>query len=127
MNRAERRKMDKKLRSVKGYTAYKKLVEASMKLGAEENMLEDGEQVKLNVAQIMGRPEWERLNVDYRAFVQACSDTVFTAKVRRRSAGGYPVIVDLEGCDTWTFWSGDLIRINKGKNEDVYRSEENPL
>lgn len=119
MNRAERRKMDKKLRSVKGYTAYKKLVEASMKLGAEENMLEDGEQVKLNVAQIMGRPEWERLNVDYRAFVQACSDTVFTAKVRRRSAGGYPVIVDLEGCDTWTFWSGDLIRINKGKNEDV--------
>lgn len=113
MNRAQRRATDKKLRSVKGYSLYKKLLEESMKLPATEDMLEDGEQVKLNVDQIMGRAEWDRLNADYRTFVQENRDTVFTAKIRRRSPGGYPVIVDLNGFDTWSFWSGDLIRLNK--------------
>lgn len=115
MNRAQRRKTDKKLRSVKGYNLYKKLLEESMKMVATEDMLEDGEQVKINVDQIMGRAEWDRLNSDYRTFVQQNRDTVFTAKIRRRSPGGYPVIVDLEGFDTWSFWSGDLIRLKKIK------------
>lgn len=114
MNRAQRRAADRKLRSVKGYAAHKRLIEASMKLGATEDMLEDGEQVRLDVDRIMSRPEWERLNADYRAFVQEHRDTVFTVKIRRRSVGGYPVIVDLEGYDTWSFWSGDLIRLKNG-------------
>lgn len=115
MNRAQRRATDKKLRSVKGYNLYKKLLEESMKLSATEDMLEDGEQVKINVEQIMGREEWNKLNSDYQAFVQQNRDTVFTARIRRRSPGGYPVIVDLDEFDTWSFWSGDLIRLKKKK------------
>lgn len=119
MNRAQRRATDKKLRSVKGYNLYKKLVEASMKLSATEDMLEDGELVKINVDQIMGREEWNKLNPDYRDFVQQNRDTVFTAKIRRRSAGGYPVIIDLDGFEMWSFWIGDLIRLKKEKQNDT--------
>lgn len=118
MNRSQRRATDKKLRSVKGYNLYKKLVESSMKQPATDDMLEDGEQVKINVDQIMGRKEWDRLNPNYRAFVQQNRDTVFTAKIRRRSAGGYPVVIDLVGFDTWSFWSGDLIRMKKVQCND---------
>lgn len=117
MNRAQKRATDKKLRSVKRYNQYKRLVEASMEQPATDDMLEEGEQVKINVDQIMEREEWDRLNPDYRTFVQQNRDTVFMAKIRRRSPGGYPVIIDLDGLDTWSFWSGDLIRLKQAKRQ----------
>ena len=115
MNRKQRRATDKKLRKVKGYNAYKRLVEESMKLQATEDMLKDGDRVKLNVKRITGRDEFASLQQAYRDFVMQNQDTVFTAKIRRHSRGGYPVVIDLLEEPTWSFWEGDIIRV-RGKD-----------
>lgn len=117
MNRAQRRSLDKKVRSKNGLSQFDKLVLASFARSAEDNMLKDGDSVRLNVDQMMARGDWKRLNPKYRAFVQQNRDTVFTAKIRSRSSGGYPVIVELDGCDTWTFWSGDLMQVKEERVE----------
>lgn len=92
---------------------FKKLLSESMNPSGEEDkdILRDGDRVKINVDQITVRPEWSGLNQAYCEFVLSNRDTVFTAKIRSATTGGYPVIVDLEEDRTWSFWSGDLIRL----------------
>lgn len=118
MNRAQRRLLDKKLRA-NGISQFDKLVLASYAKAAEEDMLEDGDTVRLDVDRMMAREEWKRLNPKYKEFVQKNRDTEFTARIRSRSSGGYPVIVELDGCDTWTFWEGDLIRVTEDAANDA--------
>jgi len=113
MNRSQRRKLDRKLRSVDGYSLYKKLVEETMNRAADEDMLKDGERVRINVEQITGRREFLHLNPKYQKFIADNVDTVFTARVRKYGRGGYPAIIDLQEDDTWSFWIGDLIRVDK--------------
>lgn len=117
MNREQRRAKERRLKSVKGFSAYRKLIDATMKMAATDNMLEDGEKVKLDVDRITGRTEFSSLQPGYQQFVAANRDRVFTAKIRRRSQGGYPVVVDLEEDDTWSFWVGDLIRVNQSPSD----------
>ncbi len=110
MNRQQKRALERRLRSTKGAEVIRKmLTEAS---SHAENPLADGDAVKLNVERIKSSAEWQNLQPAYRDFVERNADTVFIAKIRHRSDGGYPVTVDLEGCD-WSFWEGDLIRVDK--------------
>lgn len=108
MNREQRRKANKILKTVDGHEQFETMIKNIEVLG-KASKLKDGDFVKINAEQMMQRKEWKRLNPKYREFITQNRDTIFTAKIRRRSAAGYPVIIDLNENDTWSFWVGDLI------------------
>lgn len=103
MNREQRRKMNKVLKSTEKYDL--------TSISLFNKNLKDGDSIKLNVDQMMRHKDWQRLNPKYREFVMQNRDTVFTAKIRRRNQSGDPVIIDLNENDMWSFWIGDLIII----------------
>lgn len=117
MNRKEKREKNRRLNGAKGYSQFKKMVEMTMKQAADDDMLSDGDRVMLNTDRIFGRDEFSLLQPAYQEFVKENSDRVFTARIRRRTTGGYPVIIDLVEDDSWSFWVGDLIRVEK--NPDI--------
>ena len=117
MNREERRARERELRGVEGFSSFRRLVMATMKRNAEPDMLRDGDKVKLKTDQIMGRKGFSRMIPAYQEFVRSNDFRVFTAKIRRAGKGGYPVVVDLVEDNTWSFWSGDLIKITDVNDE----------
>lgn len=92
------------------FFALMKIVEDEASKG---RMLKDGDIVKLDIRQIVDRPDYAHKNAAYREFVENNGDRVFTVKILSRTASGYPVIVTLEEDNTWSFWEGDLILVKR--------------
>lgn len=107
MNRQQRRSLERRLRTTKDTDALRRLIEDAAH--NTENPINDGDTVKINVERIRSRKEWERLQSEYRDFVEQNADKEFVARLRHSSEAGYPVIFDLDGCN-WSFWEGDLIK-----------------
>lgn len=111
MNREQRRALKKKGISQRDY-AVARLNAAGV--FDESKWIKDGEQVKLNVDQIMERPGYSGLQDDYKAFVEASREMVFTARLYRKREDGFSAAVELVEVPKWLFWYGDLIHVKDG-------------
>ena len=121
MNREERRKAAKK--NVALNKLYRELssnlqgmnLAELVKSAQEDDALKDGDQVKLNLQRIQGRQDYKRMQKEYKAFVEAHKDDIFTVKLLQNER--YPAIVTFYEDDTWHFWSGDLRRMRTEGSE----------
>lgn len=114
MNREQKRKAIKSL-TAKGYTTKQAEAMLIMKAVAEsKKFLKEGDKVKLNVPQMMSRPEW-KTDVDqnkarFQAWVLAHRDEVLTVEYDKNHTKD-PAIVCVREDETnpkWMFWEGDL-------------------
>ena len=100
MNREQKRKLQAKKKKDKlrdAILAMFQLVEGL----PDERVIQDGDKVMLNAEQIINRSDFANMQKKYRDFVLDNMETVFTAKVRRKTESGYPVIVDFEEDLSW--------------------------
>lgn len=103
LNREQRRKLDKQ-----GYDGNK--IAAIMDAVDDNQLIKEGEKVKLDVKKITSRDDWQKLTERYRTFVMENANTVFTVKYEEKY-GGTPSLVTFDEDNTWLFWVGDLIVI----------------
>lgn len=112
MNRAYKRKFVKaaKKRGVDETIAdvYLRLKENGM----EKMDIRDGDRVRLNLKSIQAHPDYPRLSVAYRQFVEENAETVFTAKYGEDEQAKSLVCLK-EDSIGWHFWPGDLIKVSE--------------
>lgn len=123
MNREQKRKAIKSL-TAKGYTAEQAEGLLIIKAAAEsKKFLKEGDIVKLNVPQMMSRPEW-KTDVDqnkarFQAWVLAHRDEVLTVEYDKNHTKD-PAIVCVREDETnpkWMFWEGDLDVVERAAAE----------
>lgn len=112
MNREQKRALNKKKNiSTKG--ARGKINLKKQTIETDDIYIAEGTKVKLNIKRIKEHPEYLKLTDDYRAFVEANENTVFTVeydKFRKNPS----TLVCLKEDPTpvkWLFWTGNLIKI----------------
>lgn len=109
MNRENRRALQKKLRDKGSRTLAADILG---NLGNEiDKKVCDGDSVILNVAQIVARKDYSRMQEEYRQFVESSRNKVFIAHPHRERLDGFSALIELEGVEKWLFWYGDLIKI----------------
>ena len=76
----------------------------------------EGEQVKLDYNRIVSYPDWKQMRDDYREWVEANKDTIFTVefdpyKKEKNSSdvNNFVQFVEDTTNPKWLFWAGDLI------------------
>ena len=121
MNREERRKAAKKnaalnklYRELSSNLQSMNLAEL-VKSAQEDDALKDGDLVKLDLQRIQSRQDYKRMQKEYKAFVEAHKDDIFTVKLLQNER--YPAIVTFYEDDTWHFWSGDLKKLRTEGSE----------
>jgi len=107
MNREQRRNLDKK-----GFDGNK--LAAIMNAVDDNQIIKEGEKVKLDVKRITGRPDWQKMNEKYRTFVMDNAKGVFTVQYEEKY-GDKPSLVTFAEDTTWLWWVGDLIVIKDVK------------
>lgn len=112
MNREQKRALNKKkTASTKGSRGKVNLKKKSVR--QDELYIEEGTKVKLNIKRIKEHPDYKKLTDDFKAFVEANEDTIFTVeydKYRKNPS----TLVCLKEDPTplkWLFWTGNLIVI----------------
>ena len=107
MNREEKRALEKSKKK-NNKTARGKI---EIKKKKHQIYIEEGKKVKLNIKRIKGHPEYMKFTDDYRAFVEANEDTIFTVEYDK-SRFNPSTLVCLKEDPTpvkWLFWTGYLI------------------
>lgn len=80
---------------------------------AEQIELTDGDKVKLNLSVITGRPDYKRMSISYREFVESSADTLFTVRHDERGGNLKNVVCLEEDPTKWLFWTGDLTKVTE--------------
>lgn len=113
MNREQKRNFVKKAkkRGINSDTAkaYAEIMSSGSGEPTPPQDFSEGENVKLNLENIKSRKNYERMTDNYKAFVEANEDTVFTAHVER------PNLISFVEEPKWLFWSGDLVKVKHEK------------
>ena len=112
MNREQKRALNKKKNiSTKG--ARGKINLKKQTIEADEIYIAEGTKVKLNIKRIKEHPEYLKLTDDYRAFVEANEDTVFTVEYDKFRENPSTLVCLKEDPTPvkWLFWTGHLIKI----------------
>jgi len=111
MNREQKRKYIKELKS-KGFT--KEQIDAILlykKYADVNNYIPEGTKVKLNYNEIKNQPDYPKLTEKFRNWIEDNKDKVYTVEYKKNKRGK-PLFVTLKE-DTsdpkWLFWVGDLI------------------
>lgn len=107
MNREQRRKFDKQ-----GFDGNK--LAAIMNAAEDNQLIKEGEKVKLDVKRITGRADWQKMNEKYRTFVMDNAKVIFTVRYEEKY-GDKPSLVTFAEDSTWLWWVGDLIVIKDDK------------
>lgn len=106
MNREQKRKFKK---AAKARGIDKTVADVYLRLkenGVKSLDIEDGDRVRLNLKSIQSHPDYQKLSLPYRQFVEENAETVFTATYEDGKK-----LVSLKEDDTgWLFWPGDLIK-----------------
>lgn len=110
MNRKTRRDFYKKVRN-KGISkeaayAYLEMKEAGLDelFTSPPPVFADGDKVRIDVEKIKSRKAYERMNEEYKKFIEDSAGVVYTAKPEKGN------FITFEEDQTWHFWSGDLIK-----------------
>lgn len=100
MNRPQRRKLKK----------VGIIVNSANKIIGEDEYLNEGQRVRLNVEMIMSRPEYDRLNEKYKDFIQDHKDDTFTVEYDPKYLPNPRVVCFAEDMSDpkWLWWDGDL-------------------
>lgn len=112
MNRKQKRKF-MKIASNRG--ADKTVVDVYLRLkenGVEDLNIKDGDKVRLNLRAIQSHPDYPKLSLSYRQFVEDNAETVFTAEYESEKNIGKLVCLH-EDSARWHFWPGDLIKVSE--------------
>lgn len=72
------------------------------------NLLKDGDKVKLNIKSIKSHPDYFLLSDEYKNFIDNNKDTIFTVNSEKNRLKS---IVGLREEPYWLFWVGDLKKI----------------
>lgn len=136
MNREERRKFDKKLQKA-GFSSEQRnninvrLKTQDLKLTENPTTCWEGEKVKLDYNRITSYPDYSQLRPEYREFIEANKNKVFTVEFdpfkKERAIQNVDSMVQLEEDTTkpkWLFWAGDLIPIKGQRKPHVKTKEE---
>ena len=110
MNREDRRKTAKELRSKMGYTqsvgGLSKLIKQAIESQTEEAViLEDGNKVRINTELIMSKNGFEIMSDDYKTFIKESKGKTFTAHLE--SNGAFSLVEEPK----WLFLKTELVRI----------------
>lgn len=110
MNREDRRKTAKELRSKMGYTqsvgGLSKLIKQAIESQTEEAViLEDGNKVRINTELIMSKNGFEIMSDDYKTFIKESEGKTFTAHLE--SNGAFSLVEEPK----WLFLKTELVRI----------------
>lgn len=117
MNREDRRALQKKLKEKKVRTLVSDIMGS---LGDKGNdVIKDGDLVMLDIEQITGRKDHQRMQEGYRKFVEKSRGKVFVAHPHHKRPDGSSVTIELEGVEDRIFWYGDLIRVKETQAEEV--------
>lgn len=79
----------------------------------EPKSFEEGDKIRLNIAAIKARKNYDRMSPMYKEFVESAGDAVYTAHVERTN------VISLVEEPKWLFWSGDLIKVDEEEIADV--------
>lgn len=118
-NREQRRKMEKRLK--KGILDVDTAISMLERRVNTANApgLPEGTHVRLNVDQIVKRPDYSKMQDAYRQFVESNADTEFTVAYDEKHTSGKLVLLrynrglaDGETHPAWLFYSGDLIALD---------------
>ena len=111
MNRKARRDFYKKVRN-KGISkeaayAYLEMKEAGMDelFLNPPSTFQSGDKVRIDTQKIKARKAYERMNDEYKRFIDASDGVVYTARPEKGN------FVAPEENPAWHFWSGDLIKV----------------
>ena len=115
-NREQRRKMEKRLKKgILDVDTAISMLERQVNT-ANAAGLPEGTRVRLNVDQIVKRPDYHKMQDAYRLFVESNADTEFTVAYDEKHTSGKLVLLrynrglaDGEENPKWLFYSGDLI------------------
>lgn len=83
----------------------------------QDDILRDGDKVKINIVKIMSRQDFESKTQKYKEWLYANSDSVFT--VRRVNVAREHSLIELVEDRTtpkWLWWDGDLVRGASNEN-----------
>lgn len=114
MNRETRRKLEKTARKrglsesqAKAYVEVVNRADAIRQNGVGETTpekhFEEGEKVRINIAAVKARQNYEKMSEVYKEFIENSEGVVYTAHIEHTK-----LISFLED-PRWLFWSGDLI------------------
>lgn len=108
MNREQKRAFVKraKKQGVKESDAktYADIISEGVGKNTPEQEINEGDKILLNLDAIMSRKNYNKMNKEYRDFVESNSGTVFTAHIEHKK------LISLTENPRWLFWSGDLIK-----------------
>lgn len=104
MNRVQRREFfrEARMKNIPRDVAqvYYDVIEANQRAPDEEIL--DGDTVEIKVEQIKAGVNYNRMNEEYKDFIESADSKKFKAVVLENR------LVSLEGVGKWLFWQGDL-------------------
>lgn len=112
MNRNQKRKFIKAA-GEKGID--KSMAELYLKMkqhGSPPIELKEGDMVRLNINSIQKHPDYSKLSVMYREFVEVHKEDIFTVVYDRRRQLNPTEVCLKEDPFGWMFWTGDLIKVS---------------
>lgn len=113
MNREQKRALDKKKNAKASKGPRGKIEVKKQTIKTDDIYIAEGTKVKLNINRIKNHPEYLKLTDDYRTFVEANENTIFTVeydKFRKNPS----TLVCLKEDPTpvkWLFWTGNLTKV----------------
>lgn len=121
MNRKERRAMARKVRHLQKTKPWelqamiaeeydRELVESRM----NDEILAPGDKVMIDVPKIMQDPEYSQMKPEFRAFIKAHANEVFTLRKEAHTKGPFGLVTLLEDETEprWAFYLGHLKKVN---------------
>lgn len=112
MNRKQKRALDSKKNRKKLKLL---LAEMESQMGSQEDdFIQDGDLVQLDVDRIMSRKEYPKMQEEYRGFVESSRGKTFTAHPYNQKRDGFAAKIELKEEPRWLFWSGDVILVESG-------------
>lgn len=111
MNREDRRKTAKELRSKMGYTqsvsGLSKIIRQAIESQSEDTIkIVDGDSVMINVKLITGKNNFDAMSEEYKSFVIGNENRIFTAHVE--SGGAISFVEE----PNWLFIKAELIKVD---------------
>lgn len=108
MNREQKRALKYK----KG-TNTKKSINKKKTQEMDDIYIPEGTKVKLNLKRIKAHPDYVKLTEDYRNFVEANENTIFTVEYDKFRENPSTLVCLKEDPTPlkWLFWTGNLIKI----------------